>query len=140
MRLARKRFSYVVNPLVCLATGPPRTGSPLSVWAFDAVRSASCAPAAPASGARAPRPGRACLRRGPGPPDMPPASVREILRSVGEAPPEPFTPATFQREALEALERGDVLVSAPTGSGKTWIAEQEIARLLGPGGISRPPA
>jgi superfamily II RNA helicase len=71
---------------------------------------------------------------------MPPASVREILRSVGEAPPEPFTPATFQREALEALERGDVLVSAPTGSGKTWIAEQEIARLLGPGGISRPPA
>lgn len=32
--------------------------------------------------------------------------------------------------ALQALDRGDVVVSAPTGSGKTWIAEQEIARLL----------
>ena len=57
--------------------------------------------------------------------------VRDLLRGVGEAPPAPFAPAPFQLEALEALERGDVLVSAPTGSGKTWIAEQEITRFLG---------
>jgi superfamily II RNA helicase len=50
---------------------------------------------------------------------------------MGEPPAAPFAPAPFQRTALEALEHGDVLVSAPTGSGKTWIAEQEIARLLG---------
>jgi superfamily II RNA helicase len=56
--------------------------------------------------------------------------VSNFLREVGEAPPAPFAPASFQLAALRALERGDVLVSAPTGSGKTWIAEQEIARFL----------
>jgi superfamily II RNA helicase len=57
-------------------------------------------------------------------------NLAEILRGIGEPPPAPFAPAPFQRAALDALGRGDVLVSAPTGSGKTWIAEQEIARLL----------
>jgi len=33
-------------------------------------------------------------------------------------------------EALSALEFEDVLVTAPTGSGKTWIAREEIRRLL----------
>jgi superfamily II RNA helicase len=33
-------------------------------------------------------------------------------------------------EALAALEFEDVLVTAPTGSGKTWIAREEIRRLL----------
>ncbi len=56
--------------------------------------------------------------------------LSELLRRVGEAPAVPFAPAPFQIAALDALERGDVLVSAPTGSGKTWIAEQEFARLL----------
>ncbi|HET9002190.1 MAG TPA: DEAD/DEAH box helicase [bacterium] len=56
--------------------------------------------------------------------------LAELLRGVGEAPVLPFAPAPFQVSALDALEQGDVLVSAPTGSGKTWIAEQEIARLL----------
>lgn len=58
------------------------------------------------------------------------SDVRQLIRGVGDAPPVPFAPAPFQLDALEALERGDVLVSAPTGSGKTWIAEQEIARFL----------
>lgn len=56
--------------------------------------------------------------------------LTELLRRVGEAPAVAFAPAPFQIAALDALERGDVLVSAPTGSGKTWIAEQEIVRLL----------
>jgi superfamily II RNA helicase len=59
-----------------------------------------------------------------------PPGLTELLRRVGEAPAVAFAPAPFQIAALDALERGDVLVSAPTGSGKTWIAEQEIARLL----------
>jgi ATP-dependent RNA helicase HelY len=37
------------------------------------------------------------------------------------------------RAALAALEYEDVLVTAPTGSGKTWIAREEIRRLLGSG-------
>jgi len=67
-------------------------------------------------------------------------NVKEILRSVGEPPPVPFAPAPFQRDALSALEGGDVVVSAPTGSGKTWIAEQEIARLLIASAGAHPPA
>ena len=61
-------------------------------------------------------------------------SIAHILRGLGEPPAAPFAPAPFQQAALDALGRGDVLVSAPTGSGKTWIAEQEIARLLEPPG------
>jgi superfamily II RNA helicase len=57
-------------------------------------------------------------------------NVDEVLKRVGDVAPEPFAPAAFQSEALQAIEHGDVIVSAPTGSGKTWIAEQEIARLL----------
>src|SRR5918911_1206516 len=33
----------------------------------------------------------------------------------------------------DALETEDVLVTAPTGSGKTWIAREEIRRLIGQG-------
>jgi superfamily II RNA helicase len=53
-----------------------------------------------------------------------------LLKEVGEVPPGPFVPARFQLEALEAVQRGDVFVSAPTGSGKTWIAERAMAQLL----------
>ncbi|HYM91686.1 MAG TPA: DEAD/DEAH box helicase, partial [bacterium] len=60
----------------------------------------------------------------------PAAGLAELLRGVGEAPPAPFVAAPFQLAALQALEGGDVVVSAPTGSGKTWIAEQEIAKIL----------
>ena len=58
------------------------------------------------------------------------ADLATILGGVGEAPAGPFVPAPFQRDALDAIDRGDVVVSAPTGSGKTWIAEQHMARTL----------
>ncbi len=46
-------------------------------------------------------------------------------RSVG------FRLDAFQREAMDAVDRGEsVLVSAPTGSGKTLIAEYAAARAL----------
>lgn len=44
-----------------------------------------------------------------------------------------FKPDAFQLDALQTLEHQDVLVTAPTGSGKTWIAREEIRRLLGTG-------
>ena len=59
--------------------------------------------------------------------------VRQLLAGIGQPAPNPFQPDPFQLEALAALEFEDVLVTAPTGSGKTWIAREEIRRLLGVG-------
>lgn len=62
------------------------------------------------------------------------AEVRKLLAGIGTPPhTEPFKPDPFQLEALAALEFEDVLVTAPTGSGKTWIAREEIRRLLDAG-------
>jgi superfamily II RNA helicase len=55
------------------------------------------------------------------------------LRGIGTPPSAPFKPDPFQLEALTMLEYEDVLVTAPTGSGKTWIAREEIRRLLSAG-------
>ena len=57
-------------------------------------------------------------------------AARDLLRGIGVPEPRPFEPDDFQLEALEAIEHEDVLVTAPTGSGKTWIASEEIRRLL----------
>ena len=60
--------------------------------------------------------------------------VRKLLEGIGTpARPESFKPDPFQLEALAAVEFEDVLVTAPTGSGKTWIAREEIRRLLNAG-------
>lgn len=56
--------------------------------------------------------------------------MRDLLAGIGAPKPGPFKPDAFQIEALAALEFEDVLVTAPTGSGKTWIAREEIRRLL----------
>src|SRR6266487_2502390 len=56
--------------------------------------------------------------------------LAKLLSGIGAPPPSPFKPDRFQLEALSALEIEDVLVTAPTGSGKTWIAREEIHRLL----------
>src|SRR5918992_6077266 len=56
--------------------------------------------------------------------------VKRLLDGIGSPPATPFKPDPFQLEALAALEFEDVLVTAPTGSGKTWIAREEIRRLL----------
>ena len=56
--------------------------------------------------------------------------ARQLLAGIGTPPEQPFKPDPFQLEALAALEFEDVLVTAPTGSGKTWIAREEIRRLL----------
>ena len=59
--------------------------------------------------------------------------LRRLLEGLGTPAPAPFKPDPFQLEALAALEHEDVLVTAPTGSGKTWIAREEIRRLLAAG-------
>ena len=59
--------------------------------------------------------------------------VKKLLEGIGTPRARPFAPDPFQLEALAALEIEDVLVTAPTGSGKTWIAREEIRRLLNSG-------
>jgi len=56
--------------------------------------------------------------------------VTKLLQGIGTPEPSPFRPDPFQLQALAALEFEDVLVTSPTGSGKTWIAREEIRRLL----------
>ena len=47
----------------------------------------------------------------------------------------PFPPDDFQHEAFRAIDADrSVLVSAPTGSGKTLVAAYAIHRALGAGG------
>ncbi len=60
-------------------------------------------------------------------------AVERLLSGIGVPEPKPFKPDSFQLEALATIETEDVLVTAPTGSGKTWIAREEIRRMLAAG-------
>jgi superfamily II RNA helicase len=56
------------------------------------------------------------------------------LSRIGIPEPGPFIPDKFQTSAVALAAAEDVIVSAPTGSGKTWIAQQAIAQKLSLGG------
>ena len=60
--------------------------------------------------------------------------LKKVFSRIGAPEATPFVPDPFQIEALEASRSVDCLVTAPTGSGKTWIAEQAMARVLKGGG------
>jgi len=64
------------------------------------------------------------------------AGLKRIFAGIGVPDETPFKPDPYQIQALSAVKRSDCLVTAPTGSGKTWIAEQAIARILKKGGRS----
>ena len=56
--------------------------------------------------------------------------LKKVFAGIGVPPKRPFQPDPFQVKALEVMTSADCLVTAPTGAGKTWIAEQAIGRLL----------
>ena len=63
-------------------------------------------------------------------PTTPPSTPRSSARSAFEARL-PFRLDEFQIEALDAVDRGSsVVVAAPTGSGKTIVAEYAVHRAL----------
>lgn len=55
--------------------------------------------------------------------------LKSVFAKIGVPEKKPFRPDRFQLEALSAIQETDCLVTAPTGSGKTWIAEQAITPL-----------
>ncbi|MFH1490554.1 MAG: DEAD/DEAH box helicase, partial [Pseudomonadota bacterium] len=59
--------------------------------------------------------------------------LKHLFQKIGIPEPAPFKPDPFQVEALEKLEKADVLVSAPTGAGKTWIAVEAISKAISRG-------
>ncbi len=57
-------------------------------------------------------------------------SLTKVFERIGIPQQADFIPDQFQIDAVKAIEQSDCLVTAPTGSGKTWIAEQAIAAAL----------
>ena len=60
--------------------------------------------------------------------------LKKVFASIGVPEKRKFKPDIFQIEAVAAIEKTDCLVTAPTGAGKTWIAEQAISAILKKGG------
>ncbi|MFH2067585.1 MAG: DEAD/DEAH box helicase [Pseudomonadota bacterium] len=61
-------------------------------------------------------------------------SLKKVFSKIGVPEESPFKPDDFQIQALEAIQKSDCLVTAPTGSGKTWIAETAISNIYEAGG------
>ncbi|MGQ0812388.1 MAG: DEAD/DEAH box helicase [Nitrospiraceae bacterium] len=74
-------------------------------------------------------------RTGPPPqteaePAEPAINLHAWLEGIGVPPPKPFVPDPWQEEALSQLATTDVIVSAPTGSGKTYVAIEAARRAI----------
>ena len=66
-------------------------------------------------------------------PEIEPA-LKSVFAKIGKPISAVFVPDPFQLEALEVIKKTDCLVTAPTGVGKTWIAEQAILAVFKSGG------
>lgn len=60
----------------------------------------------------------------------PAVSLTAWLEGIGVPPPQPFVPDPWQEEALTALDDTDVVVSVPTGSGKTYVAVEAARQAM----------
>ena len=60
----------------------------------------------------------------------PAVSKEALFEGIGTPSPAPFIPDEWQQEAIEHLTTGDVIVSVPTGSGKTYVAVEAMRRAI----------
>lgn len=51
-------------------------------------------------------------------------TLKHVFKKIGIPEERKFIPDPFQLQAIDAIKKSDCLVTAPTGAGKTWIAEQ----------------
>lgn len=63
-------------------------------------------------------------------PAEPATDLAAFLEGIGVPPPRPFVPDAWQEEALAHLTETDVIVSVPTGSGKTYVAVEAARRAI----------
>ncbi|HBR51766.1 MAG TPA: hypothetical protein DEA71_16980, partial [Nitrospira sp.] len=63
-------------------------------------------------------------------PSDPPISLTEWLQGLGVPAPQPFVQDPWQIEALAAVSETDVVISVPTGSGKTYVAIEAARRAM----------
>lgn len=57
-------------------------------------------------------------------------SLSTWLEGIGVPSPQPFIPDPWQTEALSAVSDTDVVISVPTGSGKTYVAVEAARRAM----------
>ena len=57
-------------------------------------------------------------------------SLPAWLEGIGVPAPQPFVPDPWQTEGLSALTETDVVISVPTGSGKTYVAVEAARRAM----------
>lgn len=63
-------------------------------------------------------------------PTEPATDLAAFLDGIGVPEPRPFVPDPWQEEALAQLAETDVIVSVPTGSGKTYVAIEATKRAI----------
>lgn len=63
-------------------------------------------------------------------PTEPATDLAAFLDGIGVPEPRPFVPDPWQEEALARLDDTDVIVSVPTGSGKTYVAIEATKRAI----------
>jgi superfamily II RNA helicase len=64
------------------------------------------------------------------------ARLKRVFKRIGVPQKIPFRPDPFQQQAVSAIQHNDCLVTAPTGAGKTWIAQKAIEAIVARGGRS----
>lgn len=60
----------------------------------------------------------------------PAITLSSWLEGLGVPPSKPFVPDAWQEDAIAKLREGDVVVSVPTGSGKTYVAVEAARRAI----------
>ena len=63
-------------------------------------------------------------------PQEPPITISAFLEGIGVPTSKTFTPDQWQEEAIDHLATSDVIVSVPTGSGKTYVAVEAMRRAM----------